>query len=224
MFVDGAAALAGDECCNDGKVKCRFCDPHTAGDVDIGITVGQLHAKAFFHNCDQKIDTVIIGACRGSAWHIEIGVTYQRLHFNHKRTRAFDRAGNHGARFADRLSLQHIFGWIGNFYQSLAAHFKYADLVGGTKTVFHAAQDTVRSCRVAFKIKHRIYHMLQHTGTGDISLFGYMADDKYCDALFLRDPQENACNLAHLAHAARCRVYGIVVHRLNRVDDRHFRL
>ena len=136
MFVDGSSALTGDECRNDGKVKRRFRNPHTTGDIDICIAVRQLHAKAFFHNRDQKIDTVIVGSCSGSSRHIKIGVTYQCLHFNHKRACAFDRAGNHGARFAHRFSLQHIFGWIGNFYQSLAAHFKYTDFIGRAKAVF----------------------------------------------------------------------------------------
>ena len=29
---------------------------------------------------------------------------------------------------------------------------------------------------VAFKLKHRVYHMLQDFWTGDIPIFGYMTD------------------------------------------------
>ena len=77
---------------------------------------------------------------------------------------------------------------------------------------------------IAFKIQHRIHHVLQHPWTGNRAFLRHMPDDEDRDVVALRDPHEFGRAFAHLRHAAgRARVVRMD-HRLDRVDDDEFRL
>ena len=77
---------------------------------------------------------------------------------------------------------------------------------------------------VAFKIQHRIHHMLQHPRSGDGAFLRHMSDDEDGDVVALRDPHEFGRAFAHLRHATGCARVVRMNHRLDRVHDDEFRV
>ena len=65
--------------------------------------------------------------------------------------------------------------------------------------------------------------MLKHFGSGYAPLFIYMADNKGCEAFFLRHAHDRHGAFAHLADAAGRRAYVLIEHSLNRVDYNNIR-
>ena len=63
-----------------------------------------------------------------------------------------------------------------NLNQAAAAHFKNADFAGRAEAVLDAAQQAIMLKWVTLEIKYGIDNMLQDAGTGDIAVFGDMAD------------------------------------------------
>ena len=71
---------------------------------------------------------------------------------------------------------QEQFGRIGDFAQAEAGHLEHADLVGRAEAVLHRAQNAELLRAFALERQHRIDHVLDHAGAGDLAVLGDMAD------------------------------------------------
>ena len=98
-------------------------------------------------------------------------------------------------------------------------HFKHADLIGGAKTVFGSAQQTVRSVAVTLKIEHGVYHMFQHFRACDAAVLVYVSHQDHRGAAGLCKLQKLHGAFPHLGDAARSRLQLGVEHGLNGVND-----
>ena len=77
---------------------------------------------------------------------------------------------------------------------------------------------------VAFKIKHRIYHMLEHTRPCNNPFLGHMADQENRNAKPFGKLHKGAGCLPYLRYAAWRRRYIFAVHRLDRINHNDLRL
>ncbi len=71
----------------------------------------------------------------------------------------------------------------------MIGHFEHADLVGRPEAVFDRTQDTELVAAFALEVEHRVDHVFEHLGPGDLALFGDMADqhDDRCRFLGVAD-------------------------------------
>ena len=77
---------------------------------------------------------------------------------------------------------------------------------------------------VSLKVKHGIYHMLQHTGTCHVSFFGHMTYDKDRYALSLGNLHQDIGGLSYLRNTSRCRTDILIKHSLYGIDHNGIRL
>ncbi len=112
------------------------------------------------------------GAARGA----ERGRRHQRLQFHQHRPGAFDAGEHRRARAAEIALRQEQFGRVGDLAQAEAGHLEHADLVGRPEPVLHRAQDAELLRAFALERQHRIDHVLDHAGAGDLAVLGDVAD------------------------------------------------
>ena len=77
-------------------------------------------------------------------------------------------------------------------------HLEDPNLIGRAKAVFDGSQDSEGVVAFAFKVEHRIHHMLQHPRPCQGSFLGHMANDKDGDVIGLGQLHELSCYLSHL--------------------------
>ena len=182
-----------------------------------------MYAAAFFQYGKQKHQPVEVHAVCRAAGLICIARRKQRLYLGKDRARALHHTGNACTGRVDRTAGQHDLGRIRNFTQPRIAHFKYADLVCGTETVFCGAQNAVIERTVAFKIQHAVHHVLQNLRSGDRAFLIDVADDKRGDIHGFCKLHHRHGAVFHLTDAAGRGGDVVIVHRLYRVNDQNIR-
>ena len=145
------------------------------------------------------------------------------MNLGEDRPRALHHTGNACTGRVDRTAGQHDLGRIRNFPQPRIAHFKYADLVCGTETVFCGAQNAVIERTVAFKIKHAVHHVFQNLRSGDRAFLIDVADDKRGDIHRFCQLHHGHGAVLYLTDAAGRGGNIVIVHRLHRINDQNVR-
>ena len=97
-------------------------------------------------------------------------------------------------------------------------HLEHADLVGRAEAVLHRAQDAELLRAFAFERQHRIDHVLDHAGAGDLAVLGDMADQDDGGAGLLGEANERLRRGAHLRHRAGRGFHRVGPHGLDRID------
>src|SRR6185295_20300451 len=96
--------------------------------------------------------------------------TLFRSNFDEERPRPLDACKNGGAGTDAVTIAEKQFGRIRDLLQSARHHFEDADLVARSKTVLDGAQDAIGEAAVAFEVEHRVDHVLDDLGTGDLTV------------------------------------------------------
>ena len=64
-------------------------------------------------------------------------------------------------------------------------HFKDADFVGGTETIFNTTQQAISMVAFAFEVEHGVGDVFKRSWASDGAFFGDMANDKNrCECVF----------------------------------------
>ena len=105
----------------------------------------------------------------------------------------------------------------------MIGHFEDADFIGGAIAVLDRAQDAELMATLTFEIEHRVNHMFEHPGAGDLPFLGDMADQHKHDIPLLGDPDQFLGRGADLRNRTRRAFHGFDIHGLNRIDDHHLR-
>ena len=148
----------------------------------------------------------------------------QRLDLHQDWAGPFHGTGHYRTGGSLGLSIQHKFRRVLHLFQSGFPHLKHANLIGRAKTVFHAAQDTVRSMPVPFKIQYRIHHMLQYPRACHHAFFCHMAYNKYCYIHPFCNLKQTGCCFPYLGHAAWGRTDILTIYGLYGINDDRLRL
>ena len=114
---------------------------------------------------------------------------------------------------------QQQFRRIAYLTQTVLPHFVNAQFGSAPETVLDAAQDAVHVMLVAFKLKHRVYDMLQYFRSCNAPFFVDMPDEDDGSARFFGKFQDGRRTLTHLYDAARRRVDVFSGNGLDGVDD-----
>ncbi len=110
-------------------------------------------------------------------------------------------------------------GWVRDLPQPLSGHLEHADLVGGAEPVLDSSQDTERVAAVALEVEDCVDHVLDHLGSGDLALFGDMADEHQCAALRFGEANQRLRCGANLAYGAGGCFERLGPKRLDGIDD-----
>ena len=110
-------------------------------------------------------------------------------------------------------------GRVRDLGEPAPGHFEDADLVGWTETVFYRAEDAEVPAALALERDHRIDHMFDDAGTGDLAVLGDMPDKDHRRAGCLRETDQRLRRAAHLADRAGRRFDKLGPHRLNGIDN-----
>ena len=89
---------------------------------------------------------------------------------------------------------------VGNTLQAFFGHGKHANFVDGAKAIFDGPDQTEAAVRIAFKVQHRIDHVLKHAGPGQGAFFGDVAHQNNGGAGGFGGPGEVGGTLANLRH------------------------
>src|SRR5690606_15242914 len=163
--------------------------------------------------------TARIPADNGAARGAEGGWCNQRLDFDEQGPRAFDPSEN-GRSWRRRVTVaKEQLGWVRDLPQPLSGHLEHADLVGGAEPVLDSSQDTERVAAVPLEVEDRVDHVLDHLGSGDLALFGDMADEHQCAALRFGEANQRLRCGANLAYGAGGCFERLGPKRLDGIDD-----
>ena len=172
------------------QIRRRLTDPQSTGDVQINVVRVQPQPAARFQHRQQHRQPPAIPPDHRPARRSAGVRRQQRLHLHQHRARTLQPGEHRTARdIAPPLRQKQRRG-IGNLRQTDIGHLKHADFVGGAKAVLHPAQNTELMPAVAFKIQHRIHHVLQHPRPGDRALFGHMPNQDQRKPLQLGHPDQ----------------------------------
>ena len=181
--------------------------------------LGKADAAARIDHGEQHRQAVAVPADHGAARRAEAGRHHQRLDLDQDRPRAFD-AGEHGrARCRGQPVAEEQLGRVGDLAQAVGGHLEHADLVGGAEAVLGGAQDAIGVAAVALEVEHRVDHVLDHLGTGDLAVLGDVADQQQRAALRLGVAHQRLRGGAHLADGAGCGLERVGPQRLDGIDD-----
>ena len=136
-------------------------------------------------------------------------------------TAALKRTQHHAAADTAGALAEQAFAGIGYGDHPLGAHFKHAQLVDRTEAVLYGTQKPVLVLAVAFKVEHRVHHVLQNARPRKAAFLGHVAHDEYRGARFLGKAHNRARTLPHLRHTARGAGAVLGDHGLDGVDDEH---
>ena len=161
---------------------------------------------------------------RGAARITTAAAINQRLHLDQERARAFPHRKNGAARLLSVRAREENRRRVAHRLQAILQHGEHPQLIDRAEAVLHRAQHAEAAARLAFKIQHRIDHMLQHAGAGNRALLGNVADEKNRRAARLGKAHQLRCALAQLADRTRRGRKRLAVKRLNRIDHQHRRL
>ena len=201
------------------QVCTGLIQPQAANDIDIGIKNIQLHTCPFFGYSHQKDGAVEIKAVSRPAGNIEGGFCDQGLDLCQDGPGALHNTGNAGAAGSLRAAFQKHLGGIRDFYKTHIHHFEDTDFVGGTKAVLGGSKQTVRSIGIALKIQNTVYHVLQHLGTGDVSVFVDVANNEHGDALRFAELHHGHGAVLYLRHTSGRGIIFLIVQGLDGVYD-----
>ena len=141
------------------------------------------------------------------------------MNFNKNRPCSLDAGEHAGARYVVIPAGQEQRRWIGDLGQAGAGHLENADFVRRAIAILDRAQDPELVAAVALEIKHRVDHVLQHPGAGDLSVLGDVADEDQREALAFGQPDQFLRRGADLGHGAGRRFQAVHEHRLDRIND-----
>ena len=190
---------------NNPQVQGRLLDPQPANDININVLSCQVQPHAFLHDSDQQGDPVSFHPIRHSPWDGKGGRRNERLQFDQNRAGTFKTGDHNGARGLLGTFGEKPCGRIGDLGQSGIGHFEDADLIGGTKAIFHGAENPVGLPLLALEIKHGIHDVFQGPGPGNRAVFRHMSDEKDRRPASLRIEHELRRYFLNLADTARRR-------------------
>ena len=144
----------------------------------------------------------------------------QRLNLGQHRAGAFDPGKYRAAGAGLSAFRQEQRRRVQDLRQPAARHLKDANLIGGTKAVFHRAQDAELMTPLALKIKDGVHHMLHHARPGNLAVLGDMADQNDRHAALFGKGDQLMRGGAHLADRAGGGFDRIKPHGLDGIDDR----
>ena len=212
-----------DDRSGDREVGGRLADPQAAGHVQIDVVGPDGDAAACLQNGQHHGEAVGIPADDGMARRAEGGGRHQRLDLDQQRPRALDAGEDAGAGDLAAALGEEQGGRVRHVRQAAIRHLEDADLVGRTEAVLHGPQDAELMAALAFEIKHRVDHVLEHTGAGDGAVLGDVADQQDGDAAALGEVDQRLRGAADLRDGAGRAVDRVEPHGLDRIDHRHAR-
>ena len=141
----------------------------------------------------------------------EVGATSAWISTS-KRPRALDAGKHRGAGLAEIALGQEQLGRVGDLAQARAGHLEHADLVGRAEAVLHRAQDAELVRAFALERQHRVDHVLDHAGAGDLAVLGDVADQDDGGAGFLGEADERLRRSRAPGSPCRARIRPVSVH------------
>ena len=197
----GRVARRGGDRERDREVGARLVDPQPAGDVDEDVGRAERDAGVAREDGDDHRQPLRVDAGADAPRHRQVGGRDERLDLEQDRPRALERAGDRGADLAGQRLAEEL-GRVGDADEPLAGHLEDAELVRRAEAVLRRAQDAVGVVAVALELEHAVDEMLEHARARDGAVLRHVADEDRRDAVLLRDAEQAAGRLAHLADRA----------------------
>ena len=200
-FGQGFATQTAGDGQHDRQIGRRLTDAHTAYRVHKHILVHAGHARMAVQNGQQHGQAIPVQAHTQAPWRRATTV-HQRLNLHQQRAGAFER--DHHAAAGHRLGVlaQKDGARVAHALQALFGHSKHANFVHRAKAVLDGTDQAEIGMRIAFKVQHRVHHVLQHAGASQRALFGDVADQHDGDAGRFGGARQMRGAFAHLRHRA----------------------
>ena len=147
----------------------------------------------------------------------------QRLDLDQQRARALEAGEHRSARDAGLALGEEQRRRVRHRHQAALGHLEHADLVGRAEAVLDRAQDAELVAAVALEVEHRVDHVLEHAGPGDLAVLGDVADQEQGRAAALGEADQLVRAAAQLGDRAGRRLDAVDVHGLDRIDDQQAR-
>ncbi len=200
----GRAGERGNQRRRHREIGGGLTDFEAPGDVEIDVELAELQPGVRFQHRQHHGEPARLPTDDRAARRAQRGRRHERLDLDQKRPRALD-PGEHGrarARGAVSTGEEQSRG-VRHLGEPGAGHFEDADLVGRAETVLGRAQQAKGVRAVAFEREHRVDHVLDHPGTGDLAVLGHMPDEEQRRSARLGEADQRLSRASDLAHRAR---------------------
>src|SRR6185437_2376201 len=207
----------------DGEVDGRVFYFESACDVQKDIFHAKMKTTSFFEYREQQLETAEIETAHRSLRCSVYGLRHQGLYFDQQRAKPFYRGGDGDA--AQRfffLRDQQLAG-VAHAAHALLRHFIDAQFRRAAKTIFQGPKDAVGIMPVAFELKDRVDHVLQHFWACDASVFGNMSYKEHGSMRLFGKTLKFGRAFPDLGDASRGRLDVWRLQGLDRIDDHQLR-
>ena len=183
------------------QVGCRLADAHAAHRVHKHVLVHAGHTGVAVQHGQQHGQAVLVQPHAQATRRGATGI-HQRLDFHQHGPCAFQRNHHTAARHRLGVLAQENRAGVAHAFEALFGHGKHTDFIDRTKTVLDGTHQPETAVRVAFKVQHRVHHVLQHARPGQRAFFGHMAHQHNAYAAGFGRAGEMRRAFAHLRHRA----------------------
>ncbi|OIQ66564.1 hypothetical protein GALL_518640 [mine drainage metagenome] len=217
----------------DCQIGSGLRDAYAPHGVDKHILIDAGDTGMAMQHRQQHGQTILVQPDTQAPW-TGAGAVDQCLDFDQHRARAFKR--DHDATAGHRLGVlaQENGARVADPFEAAFGHGKDTDFIDRAKAVLDGAHQPVAAVRVAFKVQHRVDHMLKHARARQCPFLGNVTDqhnarcpatgEAVCAGAGLGKARQVGRALAHLRHRAGGRGELLGVDGLNRIDHRHIGL
>ena len=200
------------------QIGGRLADPHATHGVDKHVLIHAGHTGVAMQYRQQHGEAVFVQADAQAPGRRPAAVN-QRLDLHQHGARAFQRDHHAAARYRLGVLAQKDGTGVADPLEAFFSHGEHADFIHRTKAVLDGPHQPEAAVRVAFKIKNRIDHVLQHTRASQRAFFGDVADQHDGGATGFCRAREVGSAFAHLRHRTGRAGELLGIHGLDRVND-----
>ena len=204
------------------QVGRRFADAHAAHRIHKHILVHASHPGVAVQHRKQHGQPIPVQAYRQTARRRPAAID-QRLYFYQQRARAFERHHDATAGHGFGVLAQKYGARVADAFEAFFGHGEHADFINRTETVFDGPHQAETGMRVAFKVQHRVNHVLKHTRPCQCAFFGDMADQHNGGAAAFGQTRQMRGAFPHLRHRPGRAGELVRIHSLYRINHRDMR-
>ncbi len=224
VMLQRPVAQAGNHGCHQRQIGGGFQHLDPADHVEEYVLIVGRDATVAVQHRQQHGQAVLIQAQGDAARVAQVAGVDQRLHLHQHRPRAFPGGHHDAAGHCLLRACEKDRRGVGHFLEALVGHAEHAQFVDRAETILHRPQQAQATVGLALEIQHGIDHMLQHARAGQRALLGDVADQEDRRAALFGEAHQQRRTLAHLGHAAGCRLQLLGEDGLDRVDHHHLGL
>ena len=185
------------------QVRGGLTDAHPAHGVHKHVLVHARHPCMAMQHGQQHGQAVALQAHRQPPG-VGAARVHQGLDFHQERARALQGHQHTTAGHGLGVLAQENGAGVAHPFEAFFRHGEDANFIDRAKAVFDGPHQPKARVRVAFKIQHRVDHVLKHPWARQGPLFGHVAHQNDGDAARFGKPCEVSGTLAHLGDRARC--------------------